>query len=202
MANWFEDNPTKSVIAYTFVVGAVVWGVSNFVLDENKVNFYKAVSAQYEAKVSVLESEVSNLKTENERYRSWLSQDPKSFPTLESKIKNLEVALDEASRRPAIKTEDKAPDTQLYDFTKSFYKGESFVDPKTKAVIGVSEVTPDYSANVVLFLPGGEKKELTGVKPGTTWVFDKGGKKYNLTLESVNWLNNGLKASVSEVSEE
>lgn len=176
MANWFEDNPTKSIIGYTFVVGAVVWGVSNFVLDENKVNVYKAASEQYKAKVSVLESEISNLKIENERYRSWLQQDPKSFPTLESKIKALEVSLYEANKHPVVEEKDRVPDTQLYEFSKGFYKGDSFIDPKTKAVIGVSDVTSAYEADVVVVLPGGEKKELTGVKPGTTWTFEKGGK--------------------------
>lgn len=201
MASWFEDNPTKSVISYTFVVGAVVWGFSNFILDENKVNFYKAVSEQYNAKVSVLENEVSTLKAENDRYRSWLMQDKKSFPSLESKIKDLEIALDEAINRPATTGGVAVPEPQLYEFSKSFNKGESFIDPKTKAVIGVSDVASDYTARIVVALPNGEKKEITGAKPGTTWSFDKGGRKYNLTLDSVNWLNNSLKASVSEISE-
>ncbi|KPG94590.1 hypothetical protein [Pseudomonas sp. RIT-PI-r] len=201
MANWIEDNAAKSIIGYTFVISAAVWGVSSFILDGNKVSAYMAVAEQYKTKVSVLEGEVSNLKSENERYRSWLLQDPKSFPTLESKIRNLEVALVEANKRPAVEIEDKPPAPQLYEFSRSFYKGESFVDPKTKAVIGVSDVTKEYTADAVLVLPGGEKKFLKGVRPGTTWEFSKGDKKYNLTLETVNWLTNELKASVSEVSD-
>ena len=201
MSNWFEDNPLKSIIAHTCLVGATIWAVSYFILDENKVNVYKAASEQYKAKVSVLESEISNLKSENDRYRSWLLQDPKSFLALEAKIQNLEVELDEARKRPIVDAEEKTPDTQLYEFSKSFSKGESFIDPKTRAVIGVSDVTSQYTANAVVVLPGGEKLDLKEVKPGTTWEFDKGGKKYNLTLDTVNWLNNGLKASVSEVSE-
>lgn len=200
MSNWFEDNPLKSIISHTCLVGAAIWAVSYFILDENKVNVYKAASEQYKAKVSVLENEVSSLKSENERYRSWLLQDPKSFPALESKIKSLEVALEEANKVTKAKVEDKA-EVLLYEFSKDFSKGESFTDPKTKAVIGVSGLTPEYTANGVVVLPGGDKIELSGAKPGTTWGFDKGGKKYNLTLDSVNWLNNSVKASVSEVSE-
>lgn len=201
MSNWFEDNPIKSVISHTCLVGATIWAVSYFILDENKVNVYKAASEQYKAKVSVLENEISSLKAENERYRSWLLEDPKSFLALESKIKSLEVSLEEANKFPKVKAEEKVPVALLYEFSKDFYKGESFTDPKTKVVIGVSGVTPEYTANGVVFLPGGEKVELTEAKPGTTWGFDKGGKKYNLTLDSVNWLNNSVKASVNEVSD-
>ncbi|MCK9801436.1 hypothetical protein M1B34_28150 [Pseudomonas sp. MAFF 302030] len=200
MSNWFEDNPIKSVISHTCLVGAAIWAVSYFILDENKVNVYKAASEQYKAKVSVLESEVSSLKSENDRYRSWLLQDPKSFPALESKIKSLEVALEEENKTPKVKAEDNV-DALLYELSKGFSKGESFTDPKTKAVIGVSTLTPDNTANGVVVLPGGDRIELAGAKPGTTWSFNKGGKKYNLTLDSVNWLNNSVKASVSEVSE-
>ncbi|ATB63597.1 hypothetical protein [Pseudomonas mosselii] len=201
MANWFEDNPVKSIISHTCIVGATIWAVSYFILDENKVNVYKAASEQHQAKISVLESEISNLKSENERYRSWLLQDPKSFLSLESKIKSLEVSLEQADKVKLLEAGEKLLGSQLYEFSKSFDKGESFIDPKTKAVIGVSDVMSDYTANALVNVPGAEEREYRSVKPGKSWEFYKDGKKYKLTLDAVNWLNNGLKASVSEISE-
>ena len=216
MSNWFSDHPLTTIISHTLIVGAGVWAVSAFVLNDNRINLYKAqvetskaqvdnsktIAEQYMQKVSGLESEIVKLKAENERYLTWLTSEPKSFPALSLRISNLERDLDAAKLTShGQESHETVPNVTLYEFSKGFSKGESFKDPETKAVIGVSDITPNFTAVGVVSLPGGKKIEITKGKPGDSWDFSKSGKNYRLTLDSVNWINNSLKASVSETAE-
>lgn len=206
MSNWLQEHPAYTIIGHTIVVATATWLVSSFVIDENKVNLYRAqtenanaISEQYKAKASVLELELSRLRVENERYLSWLTQEPKTIPALENKIKALEAKL--ASSKPIVDSGSPLPKpTKLpYEFTSPFSKGETFVDPKTKASIGISNIGANYTATGVLYLPGEKNIELKEVKPGSTWTFEQNGVSYKMTLEGVNWINNSLKASVTEL---
>jgi len=213
MSNWFSDHPITTIISHTLIVGAGVWAVSAFVLNDNKINLYKAqvetskaqvdnsktIAEQYMQKVAGLESEVARLRSENERYLTWLTSEPKSFPALSLKISNLERDLSAARMLGQGSGEIQSPTGDiLYEFSKGFSKGESFKDPMTKAVIGVSDIASNFTASGVVSLPTGEKINITSAKPGDSWDFTKSGKNYRLTLDSVNWITNSLKASVSE----
>lgn len=212
MANWFQEHPVFTIIGHTIVVATATWVVSSFVIDENKVNLFKAkaenaesMSAQFQSKISVLELELARLKSENGRYLSWLVAEPRSFPALEKKIAELEVGL-VASQTNTISEKDVPSQSgkkneQLYEFSQGFTRGESFVDPKTKAIIGISSISMDNSAIGTLHLPGGKSEEVKEIKPGSTWTFEKSGVRYQLTMEMVNWINNSVKASVSEVAD-
>ena len=218
MSNWFQEHPVTTIVGHTILVATTTWLVSSFVIDENKINLYKAqaenanaqikneqsIAEQYKAKVSVLESEIVNLRSINQRYLSWLSEDPKSFPSLENKVSGLEAQLNAALIRAIeIPKSGNIPKVDPiyvpYEFKNSFEKGGSFVDPKTTVTLGVSNIYPDYTATGVLYIPGKEMVELSQIKPGETWIFDQNEKTYKLTLESVNWIDNSLKASVLEV---
>lgn len=218
MSNWFQENPVTTILTHTILVSTTTWLVSSFVIDENKVNLYKAqaenanakikneqsITEQYKAKVSVLESEIVNLRTINQQYLSWLSEDKKSFPSLENKVSKLEeqlnVALIKASKIPKSENTQKNESINTpYKFKSSFEKGDSFVDPKTSVTLGIANISSDNSATGVLYIPGKETIELSRVKPGETWIFYQNKKTYKLTLESVNWINNSLKASVVEI---
>jgi hypothetical protein len=211
MSNWFQDHPVFTIIGHTIIVATATWLVSSFVIDENKVNFYRAkaessdsISAQYKAKISILELELGKLKVENERYLSWLAEEPKTLPAMERKIKTLEESLVSlkaaADLRPSVEGNATPTKNDVYEFSMPFSKGESFVDPKTKAVIGISDIAADYTAKGTLYLPGAKPVDLKDVKPGTTWMFEKNGVSYQMTLEKLNWLNNSVKASVTELA--
>lgn len=218
MSNWFQDHPITSVITHTVIVSTATWAFSFFILDENKINFYKAqavsaqsqinnektISEQYKAKVSVLEQQVSRLKSENDRYLSWLSQEENSFPSLKKKIELLEANIKTEKEKicvskPLTSMPLEKLDYKPYLFKQSFEEGESFTDPKTFATIGVSDVTTDYTANGIINIPGKGNIEIKNAKPGESWTFEKDGKQFRLTLDSVNWINNSVKASVQEI---
>ncbi len=218
MSNWFQAHPVTTIVGHTILVATTTWLVSSFIIDENKINLYKAqaenanaqikneqsIAEQYKAKVSVLESEIVNLRTINQRYLSWLGDDRQSFPALEKKVADLEVQLNAALLRtidiPKSNNLSIIDSTYIpYEFKGSFEQGGSFVDPKTLVTLGVSNISADYTATGVLYVPGKDTVELSKTKPGETWIFDHDDKTYKLTLESVNWINNSLKASVVEI---
>ena len=217
MENWFQEHPVYTIVGHTILIATTTWIISSFIIDENRVNLYKAqtenasaqinnekaISEQYKAKISVLELELSKLRQENQRYLSWLSQEPKSIPALENKIKALEdqlkTVLAKVKSGLAVTPNQDSGVKLPYEFKSPFLKGESFVDPKTKATLGVSGIYADYTASGVIYLPGSGTVELDNVKPGSSWEFEKDGTKYKLTLNGVNWLNNRLEASVAEM---
>ena len=207
MENWFRDHPTYTIICHSIFIAATIWCTSSFILDENKVNLYKAqienektMSEQYLAKISVLEMEIKKLSQENQKYLSWILEEPNSFPVLKNKIKILEkelsCALSHASITP-IETQE-INNIIPYEYKKQFQKGESFVDPKTKIALGISEINPDYTASTMIYLPDSNNIRIDKAKPGDTWEFEKDGSKYKLTFEGINWLNNSVEASIME----
>ena len=209
MSNWFEENPTKSVVSYTLVVIAATWAASYFVIDENKINLYKSqvdneksVNRQLQAKISVLEGKILELSNENKQLKEWLSTDSASYPTLVRKIKRLEKELSElpAALPEDIKsTQDSSGVDRPYSYSESFVMGQSFTDPLTNATIGVSQIASDYTADIYLFLPGKESTEKKGVKPGSSWVYEFDKKQYKLTLNKIEWIGSSLKATVVQM---
>jgi len=209
MSNWFENNPTKSIISYTLVVIAATWATSYFVIDENKVNLYKSqveneksVNRQLEAKISVLEGKLLDLSNENKHLRDWLSEDSTSYPALVEKIKSLEKEIKERTAIPHDNNKNTAgyeEQKKLYSYSESFVMGQSFTDPLTNATIGVSQIASDYTANIYLFLPGKESIEKKGAKPGSSWVYEFQKKRYKLTLNKIDWIGSSLKATVVEM---
>ena len=212
LSNWFENNQTKSVITYTVAVIAATWAASYFLIDENKINLYKAqvdnekaVNRQFQAKIGVLESKILELSNENKQLKRWLSDDTTSYPVLVSKIKNLELEIAKTKEVELSKTrDDKAlkpikKEVKPYSYSEEFVMGQSFTYPLTNATIGVSQIASDYTANIYLFLPGKESVEKTDVKPGSSWVFEFEKKQYKLTLNKVEWIGSSLKATVVEM---
>lgn len=105
MSNWFEDNPMKSVISYTFIVVGFTWAVSTFVLQDNRINLMrsevdsqKAVAEQYKAKVELLQREIDTIRSENIEYRAWLSQSKDAIPTIVPRITELKLKIAELEK--------------------------------------------------------------------------------------------------------
>jgi len=209
MSNWFESNPTKSIITYTLVIVTFTWAASFFVLDENKVNLYKAqvenektVNRQLNVKISVLEEKLLSLSNENNRFEKWLFEDTSSYPFLIEKITELEKKIKTKDLKKH--TTDKAKQLsnivkKPYLYSEVFVMGQSFTDPLTNATLGVSQISIKYTADIYLYLPGKEAIEEVGIKPGTSWIYEYNKKQYKLTLNTVNWTGSTLKATVVEV---
>ena len=206
MSNWFEDHPAWSIILHTILIATVMWAISSFLLDENKINLYKAqtenckaVSEQYKVKVELLEKD-------NQKFLRWLENKPDTIPFLELKIKNLESENEQLKGKLAsiekVAEPNIAKQQEDYFYTKDLSKGEAFVDLRTGATIGVSDIGSNYEAKGIISLPGRKAEDIDGVKPGKSWDFEKSDIKYKLTVTKVNWLNNSFQVQVKEISEQ
>lgn len=214
MSNWFESHPARSIITHTIIVAGAVWAAFAFVFDENKVAVYraqveseKATTNQYKAKTEVLEVEIAHLREESRKYLDWMANTPNTIPYLEQRIK---VLTDENNRQKVqliavAKVETSSLGSQtasLYSNVKVVNMGEAFVDPRTNATLGVGRIAPDFTARVVLSIPGEKTHELAEAKPGETWIFTKGTKQYQLTLSKIDWFTNRAEIQLNELEVE
>lgn len=211
MGNWFEENPSRSVVVHTIIVGGAVWAAFAFVFDESKIAVYraqaeneKATAGQYKAKTEVLEVEIARLRDENKKYLDWMVSTPNTIPYLEQRIKALN---DENSRQKAQLTiKGEAPKTEgslitPYSSGRVLNLGDAFVDPKTHASLGIGRITADFSTSVVIALPGQKPVEIPNAKPGSSWNFLKDNKQYQMTLSRVDWFSNKAEVQIREVQD-
>lgn len=211
MSNWFENHPIRSIIIHTIIVAGAVWAAFAFIFDENKVAVYRAqvenektTANQYKAKTEVLEVEIARLREESRKYLEWMVNTPNTIPYLEQRIKTL---TDENNRQKAqlagiVRVEPSAAGSlvrPLYSNFKVMNIGESFVDPRTNATLGIGRIAPDFTASVLLNVPGEKARELAQAKPGETWTFTKNDKQYQITLSKIDWFANKAEVQLKEV---
>ncbi|MCB2426674.1 hypothetical protein [Methylophaga pinxianii] len=128
MSNWFEDNPTKSVVAHTVIVAAATWAAFYFVFDENKIKLIEAKaekiaaeSKEVNARNSVLVTRLDYLTKENEKYLRWLESTPNTLPFYELEITKLEEQIvklkTDLATRPKLDNPFKPPLPDAYEFS-------------------------------------------------------------------------------------
>src|SRR5438874_194418 len=137
MANWFEDNPGKSVISYTLLIAGATWAISTFVLQDNRLNLarselesQKTSTEQYKSKVELLQRDIELLRSENAEYRNWLGQTKDAIPVivpriadLKEKVTKLETELSHAR--------DASPASPNLAQDHTVQIGSAFVDETT-----------------------------------------------------------------------
>ena len=216
MPNWFEDHPARSIIVYTLTIAAATWACSTFVVDERRVNYYKAeaensetMAKQYQAKVSVLELENRNIREENQTYRRWLESQPTSFPALAAKIKQLEDSqpkqpCTQSGQETAAKTvpaqAPNAANAGPYSSKGVAKEGETFTDSHTGVNVGVAQVTVDQTAKIILNLPGKQQQVIPAVMPGMQWPYSYRGSNYELLVKAIHWIGSSVEFQIDEQS--
>lgn len=214
MSNWIEESSARSFIVYTTTVVVLSWGAFTYLFDENKISVYraqaeneKATAGQYKAKTEVLEVEISRLRDENKKYLEWLFATPHSIPYFENKLKalveensNLKLELTSVEllipNNPFSNPELK---NSSYVATKTLSLGEAYVDPKTNATIGIGRITPSFTANGSVTLPGQDQKNLDSIKAGDNWLFSFENKEFQLSVLKVDWFSNKSEVMIKEV---
>lgn len=193
MSNWFEDNPTKSVIGYTLVIAGFTWAVSTFVLQDNRINLLrseadsqKVIAEQYKSKVELLQREVDTVRAENAEYRAWLSQAKDAVPIIVPHIIELKAKIAELESRPpgvqASGTLTVGPPAEV-----TVYRGRAHIDPNIGLVFTVLSVDVDRRARVAIKLPDRSNAEESTVYAGQQWKFNSDNALYTLTLTEVNF---------------
>lgn len=210
MSNWFEDNPFRSIIIYTIIVSTVVCGFTTFILDENKVNYYRAESENYKAqlemyntKVLFFETEIADLKETNRKYLLWLENTPDSIPFLESEIIQLEnenTKLQKQILDYINITNSNNKEVDLYQSLYPLNKGEAIIDEESGLTIGVSDIHINFVADITLTLAGEKTESKNSVKPGEVIYFENSGKKFKITIIGINWYNDKIDVEIREVA--
>jgi hypothetical protein len=204
MSNWFEENATKSIIIYTFLVMAVTWGAFKFIFYDNKIESANIRVEQYVAKIDVLEAEIRQLRAENDKVLKWLENNPNTIPYLEKQIAKKDEEIAELKNKSFITMHAEgliyAPGEKPYDYINSLRKGDSFIDPKTKIKIELTNIAPDNVADIMLAIPGKPVEDLKNVRVGTSWIFrEENLKKYKLILTQLNWYAGKAEFRVIEI---
>jgi hypothetical protein len=78
---------------------------------------------------------------------------------------------------------------QFYNFEKNdLKKGQSFLDPRTKASVGLQEFYSNGTAKGQITLPGKPSGEVI-LNPGQSFEFDYKNSKYRLMVTKIDWVN-------------
>jgi len=210
LSNWFENHPAKSVIGHSVIVAAATWAAFYFIFDENKIKLIEAKSEKIAAEVkevnarnTVLVTRLDYLIKDNDKYLRWLEQTPKTLPFYEHEVLKLEKEIEslktQLSKRPNSTNFFKPKEQDSYEFELTKSAGSTFLDPETKASLGIQEINIRKYASVSISLPNGVKHSDENAKPGDTWQFELNGKNYSLLLESLDWAAQRFTAKVYEI---
>ncbi|GJL93528.1 hypothetical protein [Hyphococcus sp.] len=205
MANWFEDNPTRSVIVYTVLVAASTWAISEFILEENKLNYHRAQieaersrAEQYAAKVSILEADNAKLRLENEGYLNWLEQVPDALPLAQVRMRELGGEID-ALRSQLLSAEKELSRSGLYQLSHSVRRSSAVVDDRSGLMVALHGIDTDEIADLTVRFPGKAPLEIAEGRAGDFWSFTSNGRTYELMLTDIEWLS-GVTFRVSELA--
>lgn len=79
--------------------------------------------------------------------------------------------------------------TTSYDYGRKqrIHSGDSYVDPKSRVVIGVSNIHVFQTADISITTPESETEYHEGVVPGRVFYFNSDKNKYSLIIKEVNF---------------
>ena len=203
MSNWFENNPTKSVLSYTLVIAGATWAISTFVLQDNRINLLRtevdsqrSVAEQYKSKVELLQREIDTVRSENTEYRAWLGQAKDAIPIIVPRINDLKARIDELERKNKTLLADGASGSKTSSEIE-VSRGRAYIDEMTGVVVTVLEVGIDRQARMAVKLPGKATADEKTVYAGWQWGFKSGGKSYTLTLNEVSFARDYVKVKIT-----
>jgi hypothetical protein len=89
--------------------------------------------------------------------------------------------------------------SELYTQSSGILKvGSEFVDPATRATLGISKILYGDEAIGYISLPGKKPEYFNNISAGYERSFEKLGKNYVLTLKKTNYLNQNFSVDIRE----
>ncbi|MGV7222431.1 MAG: hypothetical protein ACQ9MH_12980 [Nitrospinales bacterium] len=200
MPNWLENNASKSIIGYTIFIMGATWGVSTYILEDNRINDYrsqvqseKSRGDALQARLDIMENENASLRVENISYMEILNSSPDSFPLAPKKINQLKNELkqlkeeiteaevvDSGSSVPG----NKIPSSQII----SVSEGSSFYDKENKLLFAVIKITAYKDIILNIELPDGRIFKKIRAEAGASWEAEKANIYYKLIVKRVNYI--------------
>ena len=207
MSNWVEDNPTKSILSYTFILFTTAFAASYFLFATNRDDNHRLEKEQLQSTILSLkeknemyEFEIRNLREERNNLTGWIQSMPGSVMYFDKKIKELESKIIFDTIRIDVIKKDSAINQENYIFeSSSTSKGHSVIDVRTNATIGLNEISANRTASGVLNLPNQERKKITDVIAGDKWSFAHNGQKFELTIVEINFMRDTYKILIKQI---
>lgn len=202
MPNWFEENPTKSVIVHTILISASTWAASTFILQDNRLNLAKSelesqktLTEQYKSKTELLQRDIDQLREENTEYKAWLEKTKDAIPLitprileLKSKITSLESELNSTTRTSANPTKEIS--TSI---------GRAYLDETTGLIISTKKTTIERTALIEIKFPESETRTTSTATPGQQWKFSAKNKKYQITIIEILWFTDTVRFRIDPI---
>jgi hypothetical protein len=218
MSNIIERHPGYTLLLMSIAVMTTTWAILTFVLEDNKINFYKAQiesikaetenikseNSTYRSRIEFLEKENEKLNSINTVYLDYVSKNPNAIPFLQKRIQDLvseNYNLKNGSDINKTDTLSNAtidkPKNTAYNAVAELSRGEAYLDERTDLVVGLNEVDIDRNAAIKIVLPSGtEKNEKASA--GKSYVFKSKNKDYILLIKQVDYYSNRLVIQVKE----
>jgi hypothetical protein len=220
--NVIERHPMYTLFGTVLATMTITWAVLTFVLDDNKVNLYKAhiesINAQIEnvksensiylAKIDYLESENKKLEELNNFYLDWISNSAASLPALKVQLKTLAEENNKLKEHQGSKinlhqadtTEFKSIDNnnlKKYIVNQRIQKSRAYRDDVTEIVIGVKDINVLGEAALQITFPDNSTKEEK-VGAGKTFNYSNKSKQYQVIVNRIEYIYDYVEVQIVE----
>jgi len=202
MSNWFENNPTKSILSYTLVVAGATWATSTFILQDNRLSLAKSelesqktLAEQYKAKADLLQKDIEVVRAENSEYRAWLSQSKDAVPIIMPRLTELKTKVAELETE-AKQLKSNPGSVHLVE-DKAAKVGKAYVDESIGLIVTVQQVSPAREAQLILQFPDRSAPIQEEAPPGKQWKFKSKDTSFQLTLTEIDFYRSEVKFRVS-----
>lgn len=193
MFEWFDKNPTKSIISYTILIIGSVFAFAKFSLIENVERYYKeqiaikeATIAQHEAKINFLEIENNNLQNEVDKYLGWLQSTPGTLQFLESENEKLLEKIETGiTSEKSDEGDVENKNTWSYD---AIEENTAILDSKTGIVVSMKDISVRYDGSLSITIPGKEMEIINNVSAGFTKEIKIGNETYQLIVTVIDYI--------------
>ena len=207
MSNWFEDNPTKSVIMYTLVVAASVWATSTFILQDNRLALLKSevesqrsLTEQYKSKVELLQRDLDFARTENAEYKAWLAQTKDAVPLMIPRLMELKASVAKLQSDAANSGNSNSAITPTTR-ELSVGLGRAFIDEGTGVIVTLKKTYPERTASLIVKLPDTPNNIEQTINPGAQWKFKANKTFYTLTVTEIQFIGDSVKFIIAPVKQ-
>ncbi|RKE77973.1 hypothetical protein [Chryseobacterium sp. AG363] len=195
MSNWFEDNPTKSIIGYTLLIIGASWAFYKFTFEESKIDNYKsqietkqATISQYQARIEYLEEENIRFKSELKDFEEWNSKSEN--PTLFYKSQYEKTIL---SRIDSTKTNILAK-SNLEKIIIN--KSESYINKDLDLIIGLKDVSVNYGTYLNISYGNNLNNIFDNKKVGETIILKSNKGQIKITINKINYVYSNIEISI------
>ena len=205
MSNWFERNPTKSIISYTLMIVGATWAISTFILQDNRISLlrseiesHKTLTEQYKSKAELLQRDIDTLRAENAEYRAWLGQTKDAVPVMIPRLTEMKAKLAALEAEAQyFRKQNSSTVTTLQEQYVGLGVGRAFIDEFSGLVVMLKKTFPDRTAELVVKLPGESMPISQTIHLGHQWKFMLQGKSYTVTVYDISFIGDGINFKIA-----